>query len=102
MEIFLYNDFLSASLPVLLLHAQGKKTQLSRFCGKIGFIASCPGKKDPTSTLLRQNRFYCFMPGEKRLDFHAFAAKSVLLRHAWGKRLNIHAFTTKSVLLRHT
>jgi len=47
-----------------------------------------PGKKNlPVPTFYQRHcRFYCFMPGKKRLDFRAFAAKSVLLLHAQGKK----------------
>ena len=51
-----------------------------------GSISSCKGKKDSTSTLLRQNPSYCDMPGKKRLNFHTFTTKSVLLRHAKRKK----------------
>jgi len=89
-------------LKVLIpLHESGKRICLfPLFISVIaGFIASCPGKKDSTSTLLQQNRFYCFMPGEKKLDFHAFAANSVLLRHALRKKTRLQPFYDKFGLI---
>jgi len=47
----------------------------------------------------RHCRFYCFMRGEKRLDFHAFAAKSVLLLHARGKKTRLPRFCGKIGLI---